>query len=82
MRRGPAAPPPRNGRRAKAKAKAQRKKRDAPPPPRKHYVKEEGMANTYDRERTPGGNPQPKLKSWASWELTQVKDIGPTAEWW
>ena len=67
---------PRNGRRAKAKAKAKAKAQRTKPPPRKHYVKEEGMANTYDRERTPGGNPQPKLKGWASWELTQVKDIG------
>jgi hypothetical protein len=35
------------------------------------------MVNTYDREMTPGGvHAQPKIKGWASWELTKVNDRG------
>jgi hypothetical protein len=46
------------------------------PAARKRYVQEDGLVNTYDRERTPGGNPQPKIKGWESWQLTQVNDRG------
>lgn len=62
-------PPPRQGRRAG---------KTTPLPDRqKHYPKAEGIAATYDRERTPEGvHVQPKLNGWSSWQLTQVRDNG------